>query len=42
MLDTAITIASAIGLIFCGLYIRFAPMYVRDRSKRYVKPRKRK
>jgi len=41
-LDIFCIVFCAIVGIACLLYLRFAPTYIRDRSKRYIKPRKRK
>ena len=41
-LDIIIIAIMAVILIACLLYLRFAPTYISNRSRRYIKPPKRR
>ena len=42
MLDTVIVICCAIVVLVCGLYLRFAPTRIRNRSRRYIRNRSKR
>lgn len=41
MLENAIIWFCVAYLVFGGLYLRFAPTKIKDRSKRYIRPKRK-